>query len=207
MRISNLATTFAFLFVAGFAHAEDEAANPLREVLRPEHATALETSEADLAKQLDAIAAAETDADSQKALAEIRKLLAAPRKEIAGDKTLLGNWRVRSLQVGGLGAYAYPFFKCSITREGKSGLIFKKDTGSQRRSGLLAREGKDRYLFIGGSYYTDEAPITYSTLQDSSVKTDPERDSAGFLYQLGESHLLLVFTSEDGRGEIYELRK
>ncbi len=188
-------------------HAEPEAAPPLSDALRPEHRASLETSEADLKHQLDTLAASEVDAESLKAIAEIRNLLALPRKEFADDNSLLGEWRVRSLQVSGLGAYAYPFFQCSIQREGKTGILFKKNTGSQRRFGLLARDGKHRFLFLGGSYYSDESPIPYSTLQDASVKADPERDSAGHLFQLEKGRLLLVFAAEGSRGEIYELKR
>jgi hypothetical protein len=107
----------------------------LREALHLEHRAALETSEADLGMQLETLAASEKKPDSLKAISEIRQLLALPRKEIASDKILLGDWRVRSLQTSDLGASAYPFFKCRIVREGKSGLLFKKTPVPNAESG------------------------------------------------------------------------
>ncbi|MCB1208093.1 MAG: DUF4893 domain-containing protein [Verrucomicrobiales bacterium] len=183
------------------------AAEPLRSVLKPEHAEALVGAEAGL-KQ-----AAQTHADSDqpdhvKVAKEVLALLALPRAEAPDASKLVGKWRVRSLQISDLGAYGYPFFDCVFRQEGATGIIFHKDSGSQRRMGIVGADSEKALLFVGASYYADEKTSAgYSALQEATVKTDPDRDSVGSLYQVGPGHCLLIFAPTRYGREIYELKK
>lgn len=171
--------------------------------LKPAEAAALVTAE----ESLKTIATKHLEASNKETAAnakQIADLLALPRIEFGDRLALEGKWKVRSLQVNDLGAYAYPYFPCEFVREGPKGLRLEKNAGSQRRSGLIGDDGKGGIIFIGGKYYTDETPIGYSGFQEESVKTDPTRDSYGTLHRLGKGHLILIFGETR---EIYEFKK
>ncbi len=182
------------------------AAEPLRTVLKPEHAKALASAEEGM-KRAASVHAKSGQTDHVKVAKEVLSLLAMRRMEIPPALKLVGKWRVRSLQVGDLGAFAYPFFDCEFRQEGEAGVIFQKDSGSQRRIGIVGADAPGGLLFVGGSYYADEeGGGGYSALQEDSVKTDPERDSVGHIYQVGQGHLIILFAPTRYGREMYELK-
>lgn len=199
--------------------AQDAEANSalesLQKTLRPEHVDFALNWEGQAKKLLDQLAIdnpdldAESNKETQKNLTEFRKLINAPRQVIPKLDELVGNWQVRSLQAGPLGAYVYPFFKCHIKAQGKSQvLLFDKPTGSQRRSGQLARIDGKHLLFVGASYYGYEgSPRKYSTLLPSPTDEDRERDSIGQLYKISKDRYFIVFPEDAENFELYELKK
>jgi hypothetical protein len=198
-----LIRTFLWLLLAVNVCAEE----PLRTALKPEHVEALAGAEEGM-KRAATVHAESAQTDYVKVGKEVLALLALPRLEVSAPLKLVGRWRVRSLQVSDRGAYAYPFFDCSFRQEGASGVIFQKDSGSQRRIGIVGADTADRLLFVGGSYYADDkGGAGYSALQEESVKIDPERDSVGAIYQLGPGHLIILFAPNRYGREIYELKK
>lgn len=176
----------------------------LRGTLRPVHRQAMATWEMDAEAILKKLETKEIDAETREGIATIRGLVASERQPLAKDAALTGAWRVRSLQAGGLGAYVYPYFRCKITTEGRA-LVFHKNTGSQRKFGLMARAEEGHGLFVGATYYDYEKVRRYSTHLDEAGEEDLKRDEVGHLYQLGKNHLILAFAALDGRWELLEL--
>ena len=154
------------------------------------------------------------DAETAQAAKELMALLGVKRQGPAPTPaSLIGKWQVRSIQSSDLGVYAYPYFSCEILREGQK-IAFSKNSGSQRRAGQIEPFEGNGLLFLGGSYYDDEEPRGYSLLPGyvakpvgSGRRQDDDRNSVGQIFQLGKGHLLMIFASLDGRGEIYELKK
>ncbi|WP_166443087.1 DUF4893 domain-containing protein [Phragmitibacter flavus] len=187
--------------------ASDSPIEALKNTLRPQHQNVMDDWEAKAQKILQTLEAKDIDQESIETIAAIRKLLDQPRQPAPESKALIGNWRVRSLQAGGLGAYAYPFFKCTITAEARA-LVFHKPTGSQRKHGILARDNNTHYLFVGAAYYGYENKVrSYSAHLDAPTEEDLQRDTIGHLYLIGKNHLLMVFSPDQGRLEINELKK
>ncbi len=179
----------------------------LDDIIKPEHQKALQSAE----RELDQYARSFEKDANQTTAATARELLALlnlPRGKAPEPKSLIGKWKVRSLQANENSVRSYPFFDCEFLAEGPEGVVFKKDTGSQRRSGLVGKGENGRTLFAGGSYYSDSSPAGYSGLQESSVKTDiAHRDSVGYVFQIDENHLLIVFAPTQYGSEVYELKR
>ncbi len=167
---------------------------------------ALAAAEESLRTQIEETKKSVTDKGSLAAAQEMLSLLDKPRLAIASSEELCGSWRVRSLQTGQFGAYAYPFFKCRISAEGKT-LVFHKATGSQRRQGTLARAGEKQYLFTGGSYYEGDPIGNYLGSKDHPTGEQMNRNSVGYLYKLGKGHYLMIFAPQLPNGEVYEIKK
>ncbi|YCM44175.1 DUF4893 domain-containing protein [Verrucomicrobiaceae bacterium 227] len=143
------------------------------------------------------------DESSRKVLAEMKDLLALKRLPIQKEEELHGDWKVRSLQAGGLGAFSYPFFKCRIFPEEKA-LVFHKAAGSQRRMGFLERDAPGRFLFAGAMYFSyDPAPRIYRGGKDE----DRDRNCVAWLYKVGKDRLVMVFPFSNERMELYELKR
>ena len=146
------------------------------------------------------------DGDSEEAIIAMLALLDAPRELIHEDEELNGGCRVRSLQANRLGAYRYPWFDCELYPEERA-IVFHKPTGSQRRLGLIGRTEPDRFLFVGGMYFTDELPRGYSGYRTHEPDQDDlSRDSVGVLFRLGDDHYFIGFVPRPGgQHELYEL--
>lgn len=182
------------------AAAEDE-------LLWPDDASALASAEI----SMRALANKHAARDSQEAAA-ILALLDMTTQPITDRLALAGLCKVRSLQANDLGAYVYPFFKCEFRREGPGGLQFRKETGSQRRLGLILEEGDlgDGLLFVGGRYYDYTSPRPYSgfdRLDNPGSSPDRSTDSVGAFYKIGKNRYMMLFAPRDGRGEIYEITR
>ncbi|MEM7697049.1 MAG: DUF4893 domain-containing protein, partial [Verrucomicrobiota bacterium] len=114
-------------------------------LLHAEHVTQLSETEQRITSALSSLTGDAAGA-SEKAMVE--SLLARERQAVSVDD-LKGNWKVRSIQVGRLGIFSYPFFQARVTDFGGH-LFFEKTTGSQRKSGLLLRDSRGGIFFAGG---------------------------------------------------------
>ena len=189
-----------FAVAAVPAAAEDD-------LLWPDDASAL----ASAGNAMRALANKHASTDSQEA-ADILALLDIKAQPIADRLALAGPCKVRSLQANDLGAYVYPFFKCEFRREGPNGLQFRKETGSQRRLGVILEEGDlgDGLLFVGGSYYDYTSPRPYSgfdRLDNPGSNPDRSTDSVGLLTRIGKNRYMMLFAPKEGRGELYEITR
>ena len=83
--------------------------------------------------------------------------------QVAFDPTLNGEWKCRTIKLGGdPRLVVYSNFKCTM-RLDNTGITFENLSGSQRTSGRIEmREGRAVYLGVG--YVASEAPKSYGDL-------------------------------------------
>ncbi len=147
-----------------------------------------------------------TNEEAGETIGLLKRLFAQPTIVINRDK-LPGSWRVRSIQVSGDFAFAYPYFKATITSK-PEGLFFRKTTGSQRCSGFLYVNNPKSLVFLGGVSVNDDPLTVYSRLAKTSESAPAESDTWGILEALSDDHLILM--RDFGMGdsvEIYELHR
>lgn len=125
------------------------------------------------------------------------------KAEAISSKELLALKRVRSIQVGKLGAYKYSFFKCNFKQK-PNGLFFEKTTGSQRRSGFIYPNDANSLVFLGGSSVNNDPQNRYSGL--SKNKQDTEHDTFGYLIKR-QGKIFAVFHRSSSSYEVYEFTK
>jgi Domain of unknown function (DUF4893) len=160
------------------------------------HQASIEQS---VAQAHQASAAVPGDAYGPDDLKQANALLDLPRRALAFND-VIGHWRCRSIQVGNLGTFAYPYFKCQIVRHG-DGLYFEKLSGSQRRTGWLYRNGEG-FALLGGNSVNEDSPMRYSGLPSGA---STESDTLGSLQGLPDGRLLIVFDATPQSYELYEL--
>jgi len=126
-------------------------------------------------------------------------------------EAILGEWKVRSMQPDGSGGVTvYPWFDAVIEED--FGTVFRKLSGSQRRSGRLYREfgpmGQTAGLvFLGSRTIGDEPAPVYSgwLLYDLPA---PASDTFGRLYALADDHPMMILDAVDAsQWELYELKR
>lgn len=202
----------ALLLISPLA-AQDEAASAhspyyeiLIEAVYPEDRVSLMGWEARLRKHLDQLSEQTDDPASLDAIAQIETLVDMPRIDFAEDREVIGDWRVRSLQADGLGAYAYQYFPARIYQETQA-LVFDKNSGSQRHRGLMARAGSDVMLFVGALYYAYQEQRLYSAHMEPGTDPDRDYDEIAALYKIGDAHYLMVFAPKGERFRFYEMRR
>ncbi len=116
---------------------------------------------------------------------ELEKVIAGNPQSIS-DAEVLGEWRCRTLKLGGLPPplTVYSYFKCRIFKE-KNVLIFQKTSGSQRTRGNLYRIAGDRFAYIGASTVNDD-PLRY-------YGDDPKENEVAILVKAGPKRLRIEF--------------
>lgn len=120
-------------------------------------------------------------------LAQVEGLLAAPSQAIAPD-ALLGDWRCRTIKIGGLlPLIVYRDFACRITRRDE-GLFFEKRTGSQRTTGVLSPVEEAAMLYVGAGHYGHESPRSYG---ETPQEGGPTRDHVGVLRMIGPGEAMI----------------
>ena len=124
------------------------------------------------------------------------------KKEKITKKDLLGLRKVRSIQVGRIGVFKYPYFNCRF-KEMEAGLFFEKTTGSQRRSGIVFVDEPTQLVFLGGRSMNDDPQRSYSSLIISKVT---KHDSVGIFIKRG-GRILAVFPGKALTYEVYEFEK
>lgn len=175
----------------------------LRKSLHAHDRDALVDWEPRLREHLRELLDREPDPETDHAIIAFHRLLNVPRLDIDRETDLHGPCRVRSLQADHLGAYAYPFFDCSVSVNGEEA-AFHKPTGSQRRYGMIGRETADRMLFVGGSYLDGELSRGYSDA--GATPAELAGDSVGYLFKIDPGHYFIVFAAKHARHEVYDLR-
>jgi len=83
--------------------------------------------------------------------------------QVAFDPSLRGEWRCRTIKLGGNPALVvYSNFKCRMTLD-NTGVVFEKLSGSQRTQGRIEmRNGRAVYLGVG--FVAAETPQAYGDL-------------------------------------------
>ncbi len=96
--------------------------------------------------------------------------------QIAFDASLAGDWKCRTMKLGGLSALVvYTNFACRFTAS-DTGFTFEKLTGSQRTRGTITlREG--RAIYVGVGFVAGQNPPAYADLpadfqSEGTIQTD-----------------------------------
>ena len=118
--------------------------------------------------------------------------------------TTNASWRCRSVQASSLGIFAYPYFQCRIS-ESPEGLLFRKVTGSQRRSGYLFEDGGRRFVLLGGQHVNEDPARFYSGMSADFDGEDMEMDTVGVLQKKGKDRFLMILDASPEKYELYEL--
>jgi hypothetical protein len=146
-----------------------------------------------------------SDANAKKLL---RELMTA-KKQAIDPKSLIGDWRVRSLQASNDDLFLYPFFKATI-RSDANGIIFEKTSGSQRRMGRLYKDvTASKLVFLGGIYVNNDKPVGYSVGWSKPDAAEPKpSDSVGIFYQINNKRAIMFLDAEStDEYEVYELAR
>ena len=195
------------------AMASAAACESWQSIVLPADRPALTTPVQQILDQLPArplSASPEYLADETAALDEARFLLQRALHPLPlGD--VQGAWRVRSIQAGRTGAYAYPYFAGRIDRTA-CGFSFSKTRGSQRRSGaLLPMAQDDRALAFLGVFTVNDDPTRPYGPDNRPLGEPAGRDgpvnSVGRLLRIGP-HTLLMLLDVDGKSfELHRLER
>ncbi|NJM31394.1 MAG: DUF4893 domain-containing protein [Rhizobiales bacterium] len=111
--------------------------------------------------------------------------LAGTPLPMSGSFDASGNWRCRTVKVGGLlPLVVYPWFKCSIADDG-SGWFLKKTTGSQMTQGRFYTESDTRLVYLGAGHVRGDNPRKYGEA--------PKEDQVAIAERLAENRLVLQF--------------
>ncbi|MGQ0741809.1 MAG: DUF4893 domain-containing protein [Alphaproteobacteria bacterium] len=152
------------------------------------------------------MAAAEAGA-SQAELAAIRSVM-EPEGGDVGAASLKGNWRCRTIKLGGMApAMVYDWFNCRI-RDTRNGLYFEKRTGTQRLYGYLD-EYDGRWLLLSSMAVGNDRPRPYSGGNRGAGAPTTHQDSVGVLTRIGPNRLRIEFPYPfyESRFDVMELRR
>jgi hypothetical protein len=144
-------------------------------------------------------------------LSAIRSLLQSGTVS-ASESRLKGNWRCRTMKLGGLTAsIVYSWFSCRIGERGGR-LFFEKLGGSQRTSGYLYPEGAG-FVYLGASYVhyngANEKPPVYSGNGATAGAAATPDDQIGLLSLLydGRARLELPYPVQESTFDVIELKR
>lgn len=126
--------------------------------------------------------------------------------QVAIDETLAGDWRCRTLKLGGPQPLTvYTDFACRMTLR-LDGVLFEKIGGSQRTSGVIAyRDGRAAYIGVG--HIAGQTPTAYADLpEDFSSGPQIWTDVAIFERAAPDrARLMFPAPADDSDFEILEL--
>jgi hypothetical protein len=134
-------------------------------------------------------------------VATLEKVLAGNNLAFSEDFDFTGDWRCRTLKLGGnLPLTIYGWFKCRVSDDG-SGWKLEKLTGSQRTSGAFYTDSDTRLIYIGALHYGDEKPKPYPS--------DAERDQVAYVVRPDEKRVRLEFPAPkyESKLDIIELSR
>ncbi|QPC88088.1 DUF4893 domain-containing protein [Mesorhizobium sp. NBSH29] len=114
---------------------------------------------------------------------------------------LSGNWRCRTIKVGGISPLViYGWFKCRVSDDG-SGWLLEKTTGSQRTKGRFFTESDTRSTYLGSFFVAGDTPKPYGSGVDS--------DQVGYAMRTGKSTWKIEFPAPryESKLDILEFRR
>lgn len=112
--------------------------------------------------------------------------------QVAFDPSLQGEWRCRTMKLGGLTRLTvYTNFKCRMSLD-NTGVTFEKVSGSQRTSGRIEmRNGRAVYLGVG--YVSSESPQEYANLAPEFEGTGKITPDVAVFERISETRARLMF--------------
>lgn len=143
----------------------------------------------------------EAGAGDPSGLKQVNDLLARPLVAFS-DKDLTGDWRCRTIKLGGdFGALTiYGWFKCKVTDDG-SGWVLEKTSGSQRTSGRFYDDGENRSIYLGSFHVAGDPVKPYGD--------GPKTDQVGYAFRNGPDAWRIEFPAPyyESRLDILEFKR
>ncbi len=175
----------------------------------PEEKDSIENWRLHLEQALAEVPAEGNDKHDKVAVQLAREVLAAKLSALPEATEITGAWKIRSMQGGPLGTFAYPWFKGGIVvTDRPQELAFGKDTGSQRRGGkLLPALSRHHLVFLGGKKTDYTGKNIYSTLDGSFDSPREASDSGGVFFFLEPGRAVMVMDVTPDSWEIYEMER
>jgi hypothetical protein len=128
--------------------------------------------------------------------------------QVAFDASLQGEWRCRTIKLGGSPALVvYSNFKCRMTLD-NTGVTFEKLSGSQRTTGRIEmRNGRAVYLGVG--YVSSETPQNYTDLASDFEGTATITPDVAVFERVSQKRARLMFPApvNESDFDILELTK
>lgn len=113
-------------------------------------------------------------------------------------ENIVGQWRCRSIQIGGDPFVTpYGFFNCQI-EDTINGLVIHKTTGSQRFFGRLFQDGGRSMIYLGAQY------LPIDGLPPGVYGADAQKDQVGRLSRISRTELRLEMPRPQAGGD-YEV--
>ena len=131
------------------------------------------------------------------------------RGQRASVGSLLGNYRCRTIKLGGVTPdVIYTWFRCRISMKG-GGPYLEKLTGSQFTNGYLYPDGDGRFVYLGASSVTGEPRHAYSGDGATAGAPVTPDDQIGLLTKIGAGHLRLEmpYPLQESTMDVLELRR
>jgi hypothetical protein len=131
----------------------------------------------------------------------------APRR--ASVSSLLGNWRCRTIKLGGITPdVIYTWFRCRISMRG-GGPYLQKLTGTQFTNGYLYPDGNGSFVYLGGSSVRGEPRHAYSGNGATAGAPVTPDDQIGLLSVIGPGHarVELPYPLQESTMDVLELRR
>jgi len=131
----------------------------------------------------------------------------APRR--VSVSSLLGNWRCRTIKLGGITPdVIYSWFRCRISMKG-GGPYLEKLTGSQFTNGYLYPKGDGSFVYLGASSVIGEPRHAYSGNGATAGAPVTPDDQIGLLSVIGPGHARVEFPYplQESTMDVLELRR
>jgi hypothetical protein len=114
--------------------------------------------------------------------------------QIAFDESLIGDWKCRTMKLGGPTALTvYTNFNCRFS-VGETGFDFEKLSGSQRTRGTIQlRDG--RAIYVGVGFVAGEAPPAYADLPDDFQSDGKVQTQVAVFERVSPTRARLMFPS------------
>ena len=115
----------------------------------------------------------------------LTKALEGEKLPLATGYDPTGNWKCRTIKVGGtLPLTPYNWFKCRIS-EDSLGWKVEKISGSQRFTGYLYTQSDTELVFVGAGHVNDDPARKYGD--------DPKENQVAIVSRLGKQKLVFEF--------------
>lgn len=132
-----------------------------------------------------------------------------PAPKPVSVRALLGNWRCRTLKLGGITPdVIYDWFRCRISMKG-GGPYLEKLTGSQFTNGYLYPFAGGSFIYLGASSVIGEPRHSYpGNGASAGAKATPD-DQIGLLTAISPRHLRLEmpYPVQESTMDVLELKR
>ena len=136
----------------------------------------------------------------------MRDVAGAAGGDISADE-LLGDWRCRTIRLGGVFSIEYSWFRCSVSERGGH-LYFEKLSGSQLINGWLYPDD-GRFVLLGGWSVVGEPRHAYSGRAAGYGASATPDDAIGLVSSLGTGHAKIEFPApvQESDFDVMELER